>query len=256
MDGMAGNGDARLRVVERAAGVEGVEVARRGPGLRPAHAALPAAAIVLGGCAGPLSALDPAGPAAEGIRQLFLVFLAIAGFSFLLIMGLFALSFKGGRRRQVPVRLFLVGGGLVFPLAALAVVTVWGVVLGERLVGARTQPSLRVEARAERWRWRFITATPSGPVTRLDVLDIPAGEPVELVITSADVIHSFWVPRLGGKMDAVPGSANRLLIRADAPGRYHGVCAEFCGSGHTGMSFAVEAHDAAAWAALAERRAP
>jgi cytochrome c oxidase subunit II len=215
-----------------------------------------AASGCLAGCAGPLSALDPAGPAAASIRQLFVVLLAIAAFALVLILGLFVLSFKDRRRREVPVGLFLIGGGLVFPLVALTGVTVYGVILGEVITGARTIPAIRIEARAERWRWEFTRPGASGPIVRHDVLDIPAGEPVELTITSSDVIHSFWVPRLGGKMDAIPGSVNRLIIRADAPGRYLGVCAEFCGTGHTAMTITVEAHDAATWRALQGERAP
>jgi heme/copper-type cytochrome/quinol oxidase subunit 2 len=220
------------------------------------HAVLIGVAAVLGGCAGPLSALDPAGPAAGGILQIFLVLMAIAVPSFIVIIGLFALSFKDARGRRVPVRLFLIGGGLVFPIAALSFVTVYGVILGEKITAAGVTPALRVEARAQQWRWHFTRETPTGPVTRADILDIPAGAPVEVIISSADVIHSFWVPRLGGKMDAVPGSRNRMVLRADNPGTYRGVCAEFCGTGHTAMGFTVEAHDPAAWAALTAGRTP
>lgn len=208
-------------------------------------------AVTTAGCAGPLSTLDPAGPAADGILRIFLVLLAIAIVSYVLILGLFAFTFKAARSRRVPVRLLLVGGGLAFPLTALAGVTIYGVVLGERITAAGLRPALRVEAVAERWRWRFERATAGGRDIRHDVLHIPAGADVEIVLTSPDVIHSFWVPRLGGKVDAVPGMRNRTVIRADAPGRYHGVCAEFCGNGHTGMSFTIEAHDTRSWAALA-----
>jgi len=93
-------------------------------------------------------------------------------------------------------------------------------------------------------------------VTRADILDIPAGRTVEIMVTGTDVIHSFWVPRLGGKIDAIPGTTNRILIRADVPGRYGGVCAEFCGTGHAGMDFSVIAHDRDAWAAIEAGRRP
>ncbi|GGX07361.1 QoxB, Quinol oxidase subunit II [Pigmentiphaga litoralis] len=76
------------------------------------------------------------------------------------------------------------------------------------------------------------------------IIHIPAGEPVDFHITSRDVIHSFWIPRLGGKMDAIPGRVNILRLQADAPGIYRGVCAEFCGVGHALMPFEVHAHDA------------
>jgi cytochrome c oxidase subunit 2 len=74
------------------------------------------------------------------------------------------------------------------------------------------------------------------------VLHLPAGTPVDIVVTSKDVIHAFWVPRLAGKIDAIPGRVNRLRIRADLPGRYEGLCNEFCGLDHANMRFAVIAH--------------
>ena len=84
---------------------------------------------------------------------------------------------------------------------------------------------------------------PGAPST-FDVLHIPVDRPVEVMATSTDVVHSFWVPQLGGKIDATPGHAARLRIMADRPGHYGGVCAEYCGTGHSGMRFRVEAHDA------------
>lgn len=217
-----------------------------------AHRLAPAAAValLLGGCAGPLSVLDPAGPAADGILTLMSVLLGLAILSFVVIFGLFLLAWRRSRSRHVSMRLFLIGGGLVFPLVLLSVATVYAVVLGERITGAREVPALTVEARAMQWRWEFTRQSPGGSVTRADVLDIPAGRTVEVFVTSADVIHSFWVPRLAGKIDAIPGTRNRILLKADVAGRYGGVCAEFCGTGHTGMDFSVVAHDAQAWAGL------
>ncbi|KRE17738.1 hypothetical protein ASE63_00590 [Bosea sp. Root381] len=204
---------------------------------------------MLGGCSGPLSALAPAGPAADSIVTLFLVLLGLSALSFIVIFGIFILAWRRDRSRKVRLRLFLIGGGLVFPLVLLTIATVYGVALGERITGARTSPSLTVEARAERWHWQFTRQTGRGSVTRPNVLHIPAGRTVEVIVTSSDVIHSFWVPRLAGKIDAIPGMRNRILLRADIPGRYNGVCAEFCGTGHTAMNFSVVAHDADGWAA-------
>jgi heme/copper-type cytochrome/quinol oxidase subunit 2 len=71
-------------------------------------------------------------------------------------------------------------------------------------------------------------------------LRLPVGETVEVTLRSADVIHSFWVPNLAGKVDLIPGRANRLVLRADRPGRLRGQCAEFCGGdGHARMTFEV-----------------
>ncbi|UXN74056.1 hypothetical protein N8D56_01640 [Devosia sp. A8/3-2] len=73
-----------------------------------------------------------------------------------------------------------------------------------------------------------------------------------MVVTAADVIHSFWVPRLGGKIDAIPGRRNVIRLEADEPGIYWGICAEYCGPGHDTMMFRVEAHPLADYLQLRE----
>jgi cytochrome c oxidase subunit 2 len=72
-------------------------------------------------------------------------------------------------------------------------------------------------------------------------MHVPVGRTVEVKLASADVIHSFWVPSLAGKRDAIPGKSSSMVIRADAPGRYEGQCAEFCGTQHANMRFVVVA---------------
>ncbi|MDP2355148.1 MAG: cytochrome C oxidase subunit II [Beijerinckiaceae bacterium] len=135
-------------------------------------------------------------------------------------------------------------------MTLLTFATVYGFILGERITGAHERTAFVVEAQAEQWRWQFTRHTPAGSRTVVDRLDIPAGQAVEVAVTSIDVIHSFWAPRLGGKVDAIPGVTNRIIIRADRPGRYAGVCAEFCGIGHTGMNLTIVAHDPESWAAI------
>jgi len=76
----------------------------------------------------------------------------------------------------------------------------------------------------------------------INVLHVPAGVPIHLRITASDVIHGFWVPRIAGKLDAVPGRVNRLRLMVDEPGEYAGVCAEYCGEGHAHMPFTLVAH--------------
>ena len=90
---------------------------------------------------------------------------------------------------------------------------------------------------------RFVTA---------NEIHIPAGEPVRIKLKSADVIHTFWVPRLAGKTQAIPGQTNEQWIQADAPGVYRGQCSQFCGAQHAHMAFEVIAEsraDFAAWSA-------
>ena len=91
------------------------------------------------------------------------------------------------------------------------------------------------------WAWTFRYPEQGGAETTA-VLHLPAGTPVDIVVTSDDVIHAFWVPRLAGKIDAMPGHVNLLRIQADTPGRYEGLCNEFCGLDHAEMRFDVIVH--------------
>ncbi len=104
--------------------------------------------------------------------------------------------------------------------------------------------AMKVRVIGEMWWWRVHYLDTQGRETLRDAneLHIPTGRPVLLELRAADVIHSFWVPRLGGKMDMIPGRTNRLLIQADRPGIYKGQCAEYCGGPHALMGFLVIAH--------------
>jgi cytochrome c oxidase subunit 2 len=207
-----------------------------------AHRLIPLAAIpALAACEGTLSTLDPAGPAAREIALVWWVMLIGSGVVLALVCGLFLYAFKNRTGlERVPERAWLIGGGLAFPMVVLIALLAWALPSGQSML-PRDDGALRVEAEAFQWGWRF--AYPDGAETQT-VLHIPAGEPVDVAITTADVIHAFWVPRLAGKIDAIPGQTNVLRLFAEEPGLYRGQCAEFCGIGHAGMDFAVQAHDA------------
>jgi cytochrome c oxidase subunit 2 len=212
-------------------------------------AALAVPALVVAGCDGPMSTLTPAGPSAEAIAGLWWAMFAGSAAITALVLGLVAAGF--GRPRAVREGRWTVGLGLWFSLAVLAALLVAGVWVGERLLprgGAVT-----VEAHAFQWGWRFAHPDGAGGMVETEgTLHIPAGEPVEVVVTSADVIHAFWVPRLAGKIDAIPGRENRLRLEAAEPGTYAGTCAEFCGLGHSGMRFEVIAHPPEDWPPVLE----
>lgn len=197
-------------------------------------------------CTAPLSTLDPAGPSAEAIAWLWWVFLAGAAGLTLFVMALLALSF--GAPRAVSEQRWTWGLGVWLSLAILSAMLVAGVAVGERLLPR--DAALEVRAHAQQWNWTFTHPGPDGTVieTGRD-LHIPAGQPVDVRITSADVIHSFWVPRLAGKMDAIPGRENVLRLQAASPGIYEGRCAEFCGIGYATHRFRVIAHSPADWPA-------
>ncbi|WP_342767703.1 cytochrome B [Pseudoroseicyclus aestuarii] len=224
---------------------------RHGPALRPGLAAL-LLLTATAGCEGALSTVDPAGPAARTIATLWWVMLAGAAAIFALVMVLLALPFLR-RGKDAPeargIKVWIIGLGLAFPMAVLAALLAYGLTVGERLLPRAEDGAIRVEAEGRQSGWTFRYADQPGRSTS-GVLHIPAGRPVDVDITTGDVIHSFWVPRLAGKLDAIPGYVNTLRIEADAPGDYAGVSAEFSGIGYAGLTFTVTAHDEAGWQAF------
>ncbi len=206
-------------------------------------------ALTLAGCEGALSTVDPAGPAARTIAQIWWVMLAGAVAIFALVMALVALAFF---RARSPVdetrheRLWVIKLGIAFPAAVLLALLAYGLVAGESLLPRQGPDVVSVSAEARRSQWTF--GYGDAPALKTEhVLHIPAGRPVDVAITSTDVIHSFWVPRLAGKIDAIPGHVNVLRIEADGPGTYAGRSAEFSGVGYDHFAFTVVAHDPAAW---------
>lgn len=201
--------------------------------------------------------MHPAGPAAEAIATLWWVLLAGAVAIFALTMALLALAFRArpGGLAGRGGGLWLGGFGIAFPLAVLAALLFYGLLIGERLLPRDAPGLVTVSAEARQWEWRFGYADLPGRVTD-NVLHIPAGRPVDVRITSLDVVHSFWVPRLAGKLDAIPGHVNTLRIEAWEPGEYAGVSSEFSGAGYRGHRFDVIAHDAAGWDAFIAGEAP
>ncbi|WIY53362.1 cytochrome c oxidase subunit II [Devosia sp. YIM 151766] len=204
--------------------------------------------LALAGCSGELSALDPAGPRAANLALLWWVMFWGAVVLFVLVMVLFALAYLRTEwiGRLTPGQ-WIVGGGLVLPVPVLVLLTGTALVLGEQLLPRGAAP-VQLSAHASRWHWSF--AYPDGTIMSDDILHIPAGQPVDITVTAEDVIHAFWIPRLGGKIDAIPGRINRIRLEADAPGSYWGQCAEYCGEGHDIMFFRVEAHAPDDFAAL------
>jgi cytochrome c oxidase subunit 2 len=121
-----------------------------------------------------------------------------------------------------------------------------------RTQAAPTPEALRVRVVGHQWWWEF-EYSDLGVVTASD-LHLPAGQAVVLELTSPDVIHSFWVPQLGGKRDAPPGQTNRILLTATTPGEYPGQCAEFCGMSHANMRHVAVVQPAADFRAWVERQ--
>jgi len=105
------------------------------------------------------------------------------------------------------------------------------------------EPKVTIEVTGQQWWWkaRYLSDDPSRTLITANEIHIPTGEPVHIRLIGADVIHSFWVPKLTGKTDTIPGQENEMWLEADRPGRYRGQCTEFCGWQHAHMAFFVVA---------------
>jgi heme/copper-type cytochrome/quinol oxidase subunit 2 len=209
--------------------------------------------VGVSGCNRTLSTLHPAGAAAAEIAAVWWVLLIGAVVIFVLVIGILGLALlrarPDGGEHTAREGLWFWGLGLAFPMVTLAALTIYGLVVGERLQPRVTPDLVTVRAEARQWSWSFGYADAPGRVTE-NVLHIPAGRPVDVEITSRDVIHSFWVPRLAGKLDAIPGHVNHLRFEADLPGDYAGQSGEFSGRLYREHVFTLRAHDPAGWAAF------
>jgi len=197
-------------------------------------------ALVLAGCTGPQSTLQPAGPSADSIHQLGTVMYVAAALVAILVTALILLPFLRPRNRPANQKLFLWGGGVALPLVTLTALVPYIMSLGHetRAAGGADRLSVDVTGHQYWWEMSYRRSGVSGAVSANE-LRVPVGEPVQLVLRSTDVIHSFWAPRLAGKTDLIPGGENRLVIQADKPGVYRGQCAEYCGRQHAYMAFHV-----------------
>lgn len=218
--------------------------------------------LLLAGCDGPMSALQPAGPSAQASAWLW--WGMFAGFTLVLlvvvVLWLYAMRRDPGqvsdREAQRIQNRWVVWGGLALPSVSIAVILAFGIPLGQRMLPLAPEEGepVRINVTAHQWWWEV--SYPDTGIVLEDELHIPAGVPINLHLTSSDVVHSFWVPRLGGKMDMFPGRTNILRLEADQPGIYHGSCTEFCGTGHAHMKFTVQAHEPADYQAwLKEKQA-
>jgi cytochrome c oxidase subunit 2 len=180
-----------------------------------------------------------AGSGAELIDQLGTVLYVGGGILFALVMAL-ALYAVFGRNRKIDARRWLLGGGLALPVVTLTVLLIYSLSIGNALheIGS---PRVRVHVIGKQWWWdvRYELQESGGRVVLANELHIPVGEPVELILSTDDVIHSFWVPALAGKVDMIPGRTTRLVLKSGEGGTFRGQCAEYCGGQHALMALFV-----------------
>jgi cytochrome c oxidase subunit 2 len=219
-----------------------------------------AGALWLAGCSGPQSALDPAGRGAERIAGLFWWMTAGGTVIWLVVVGLavYALRVRPGPHDERKTTLLVIGGGAAFPTVVLAVLLSFGLAEMPGLLAPAPEGSLRIAVSGEQWWWRVRYQPPGGaPFELANEIRLPVGERVQFLLDSPDVIHSFWVPSLGGKMDMIPGRVTRLALEPTKTGTFRGACAEYCGGPHALMSFYVvvqEREEFARW--LEHQRTP
>jgi cytochrome c oxidase subunit 2 len=146
----------------------------------------------------------------------------------------------------------VIAGGIAFPAIVLSALLGYGVWLTRASVSVLHERDLaRIEVVGEQWWWRVVYSGGDGRrIAAANEIRIPVSKEVAFTLKSADVIHSFWIPSLGGKVDMIPGRITNLRLRADRPGVFRGQCAEYCGGAHALMAIAViamPAHEFETW---------
>lgn len=218
--------------------------------------------VALCGCQEIQSVLSPAAIGAAQIAQLAWLLFGLSAAIFLLVLSAVWVALRGpseARARLADPRA-VVAGGIVFPVIVLTILLGYSVWL---LRGNVPVPSandvVRIHVIGEQWWWRVSYVRPgASPVASANEIRIPVGAEVEFTLNSADVIHSFWIPSLGGKVDMTPGRTTTLRVKAERAGIFRGQCAEYCGGPHAFMAISVIAmpmEEFFAWLELESREA-
>lgn len=202
--------------------------------------------LFLAGCSDSSPAVfRPQGPNAERINFLWWILFGLGAFTYILVMGLFLLALfrrkseatLQNKNNNQTGRRMIWSGGIVFPFLILLIIYGFNLDILSKLTIGDTADPLEIEVIGHQWWWEV--RYPAQDIVTANEIFIPTGREVVLRLTSIDVIHSFWVPELHGKMDLIPGKSNLWPIEADRPGEYLGLCAEFCGVQHAKMLFYV-----------------
>lgn len=201
--------------------------------------------LTLAGCTGIQSTLEPHGPDAQRIATIAWILFTGAAVIFFAVTALagYALFAVPTRRGWIASTKLIIGAGVVFPVVALSVLLIYTFGVAGALVGGKDSTPLKIAVTGEMWWWRvhYLDASGHPLLVTANEIHIPVGRPVELSLATADVLHSFWLPNLAGKLDMIPGRVNVLRFTADQAGVSRGQCAEYCGAQHAKMAFYVDA---------------
>jgi cytochrome c oxidase subunit 2 len=215
--------------------------------------------ILLAGCRDTQSVLHPHGPQAMQIAQLAWLLFAVGTAVLLVVIIALCLAMRGPAkvRSRLARDRTVMAAGIAFPATVLTGLLGLGVWLTHASIPVPEGRDItRIEVTGEQWWWRIAYSHAGGRrVASANEIRIPIGREVEFTLKSADVIHSFWIPNLGGKVDMIPGRTTRLRLRADRQGVFRGQCAEYCGGAHALMAISVIAMPATEYEAWLELEA-
>lgn len=212
------------------------------------------------GCDGLQSTLTPAGRGAEQIATLFWWMFGGGVLIWCLVIGMAIYAIRIAPQPHDPwrVSVWIIGGGAIIPTFILTVLLIYGLSMLPDLVRTAPEGSRQIHVTGLQWWWRVrYPVSDSETVELANEIRLPVGEPVQFHLQSDDVIHAFWIPALGGKVDMIPGRRTQLTLEPTRTGTFRGVCAEFCGSSHALMAFDVvimERDDFETW--LDQQRQP
>lgn len=212
----------------------------------------------------PLDYLHSAGGPADVIRPLTWATLGISVIVVIVIGAILWIAVSRARARggaaetrSVPIKVgargtHWISTGVAISAIPLLLTLVWTMVALAKISNGGPANAIVLDVTARQWWWdvQYASTDPSQSFSTANEIHIPVGMPVKVRLHGADVIHSFWVPKLSGKADAIPGRTNVTWLQARRPGRYRGQCTEFCGFQHAHMSFDVVAEppeEFAAW---------
>lgn len=205
-------------------------------------------ALLLAGCNKHQSTLAPFGLEARSTLTMTMVLVIGALVITAGVAGVFIMAVRApeGRLDHAGGMRMVLWLGAIVPTVVLTALLLWALPAMRPLPDA--SQNLRIHVEGEQFWWR-IRYKPQGQPRLMSANEvrIPVGRTVVFELTATDVIHSFWIPGLAGKMDMIPGRTNRLVVKADKTGTYRGVCAEFCGLSHALMAFEVIAMEPAAF---------
>jgi cytochrome c oxidase subunit II len=204
--------------------------------------------VLAAGCGGNQNTVAPASPQEHSISDLFWVMLGGATIGFALVVALLWLGYARRARPGLPRAVgergatrLVVGLGIALPAALLIALFVWSdvFVITSTAAPSRSSTSLSVNVIGHDWWWEV--RYPGTPVVTANEIHIPVRTRVYLSASTADVIHSFWIPELNRKIDMIPGRTGHIVLDADRPGVFRGQCSEFCGLQHAHMAVSVVA---------------